>query len=279
MRADSRSDRRILIVGIDGLRLDQARIPGVAPVLSRLLGQGRLSHMTMELPTMSGPGWSTLLTGTRIAEHGVTGNSFIGHRLHSHPDVLSRAFHRDTSARTFAAAGWPPLVSPAGLGPVIHERREQQRAGLHHVFARDGETFGYTTVDAEIAAVSCAHLTQHHVDLGFVYFCGADEAGHLHGAMSEEYREAISRVDAHLGGLIAVIEERADAGEDWLVLTLTDHGHRPEGGHGGDSAEERASFLLAWSPEQSFLPAWPEQIQPWEVMDLVLEHRHPPHRQ
>ena len=36
--------------------------------------------------------------------------------------------------------------------------------------------------------------------------------------------------------------------EDWLVLVSTDHGRRPDGGHGGDTAEERTIFYLASGP-------------------------------
>jgi hypothetical protein len=33
-----------------------------------------------------------------------------------------------------------------------------------------------------------------------------------------------------------------------LILVSTDHGHRDEGGHGGDSPEERTVFFLASGP-------------------------------
>ena len=52
-------------------------------------------------------------------------------------------------------------------------------------------------------------------------------------------------VDA-VGRLVAAIQARPTyADEDWLILISTDHGRTDEGGHGGDSDEERIIFFLA----------------------------------
>lgn len=34
-------------------------------------------------------------------------------------------------------------------------------------------------------------------------------------------------------------------GEKWTVLVTSDHGHKPNGGHGGQSAEEATTFVIA----------------------------------
>ncbi|MCT1656594.1 MULTISPECIES: alkaline phosphatase family protein [Brevibacterium] len=270
------SARMILLLGIDGCRLSITAEDGIAPHLSRLQAAGRLHGMTMVPPTMSGPGWASILTGSTHEQHGVGGNDFIGHRLYSRPDLLSRAFYADQSTTTFAAAGWPPLIDPNGLGPVIHQRLEQQWAGQHRIIARDGETHGYVRVDAEIADYAAAMLAgAQAADVSFVYFCDVDETGHLYGLMGEEYRQAISRVDAHLGRIAAAIEQRAaEHGEDWLVVIVTDHGHVDAGGHGGDTPEECASFVITWSPGgQDRLPDWPDAIAPHELCELILATR------
>jgi hypothetical protein len=36
--------------------------------------------------------------------------------------------------------------------------------------------------------------------------------------------------------------------EDWLILSSTDHGRRSDGGHGGNSDEERTIYFLANGP-------------------------------
>lgn len=40
-------------------------------------------------------------------------------------------------------------------------------------------------------------------------------------------------------------ERKSKKREDWLVVITADHGHTPGGGHGGSSAGERATFVIA----------------------------------
>ncbi len=259
---------KVCLIGIDGLRLHEGLEE--SPTLRRLYDEGAHTDLTMELPTWSGPGWASLLTGSTHAEHGVQDNSFCGHHLWSHPDLLSRAFYLDQSLTTFAAAAWPPLVDPAGVGPVIQARWEQQKAEQHRVIVRDGETYGYITQDGEVAAAGAAALTL-GVDVSFIYLCGVDEAGHLYG-VHDEYRAAIRRVDAYLDTFTQIISRRAEAeGEDWLLVVVTDHGHKDEGGHGGDSPKERASFTIARRFGGSPV-VWPETLEPEELLGVLLEY-------
>lgn len=259
---------KVCLVGIDGLRLPIGLEE--SPTLHALAEHGARTDLTMEVPTDSGPGWSTLLTGTTHAEHGVLANSFCGHRLWSHPDLLSRAFYLDQSLVTFAAADWPPLVDPAGIGPVIQARVEQQRAEQHRVIVRDGETYGYRTMDAEIASEARAALSG-GPDVSFVYLGEADEAAHLHG-VGDDYRAAIRRIDASLDLFAGIIEQRAEeCGEDWLLVVTTDHGHLDEGGHGGDSPVERASFTLARRFGGRPLE-WPPSLAPQDLVGVLLEY-------
>lgn len=269
-------NRHLLLIGLDGTRWDIVAEDGVGSTLARLAREGSRHRMTMEVPTISAPGWGSILTGSTHAEHGLRDNSCVGGRTWNYPDFLSRAFYRDQSTRTFAAAGWPVLVDPAGLGPLIHPRAEQQKAGLHNVIVRDGETYGYVTVDAEIADISVAKLGPEGkgFDAGFVYFCDVDDAGHVHGLRGQEYRAAIRRVDGHVGRLIDAVATRHAEGEDWLVVLTTDHGHRDEGGHGGATQQERESWVIAWAPDGE-TPDWPEEIRPEELSTLMLDARQP----
>lgn len=265
---------RIMLLGIDGLRWDLAADSPSAPTLRAMAAEGELRAMVMETPTWSGPGWSSILTGTTHAEHGVVDNSFVGHKLFSKPDLLSRAFYQDQSTRTFAAAGWTPLVSPDGLGPVIHQRADQQKAGLHTVISRDGEVHGFVQIDADITDTALAALTSHKVpDVSFVYFCDVDDAGHLHGARTARYQAALARVDRHIARIQAAVRDRAEQfGEKWLLVVVTDHGHVDGGGHGGDSPEERNSFVLRWQSSGP-LTQWPDRVAPHELAGLLLEER------
>lgn len=262
--------RRVCLIGIDGLRADLAIDEGLMPTLSSLAATGSRHRVRTEVPTMSGPSWASLLTGASYAEHGVLDNTFLGGRLAAFPDFLSRAYYADQTTTTFAAASWPPLVDPEELGPIIQERREQHRAGLHRVVVRDGETHGYERADADIAQHSLWALRHDCPDASFLYFCEADEAGHLTGAQSPEYRAAMLRVDAHLAQIVQCIRDRqATQHEDWLVAVTTDHGHLDAGGHGGGHDHERDAFLVALALHGQ-QPAWPEELHPTELTPLLL---------
>ena len=261
---------KILLIGIDGLNLSSAI--DSSPSIARLKESAFFAELTMQAPTWSGPSWSSLLTGSTHEQHGVRDNSFNGHKLLYRPDLLSLAYYQDQSTTTFAAAGWPPLVDPASHGPVIHERREQQKAYQHRVIARDGETYGYTVIDSQIQSAAIYAIQNHGPDVSFVYFCGVDEAGHVFGSIGDEYKTAIARIDTYVENLLMAVKSRASSDEPWLVVITTDHGHLDAGGHGGDSSQERASFVIAAGFGREN-PQWPDEIEPHELTPLLLSER------
>jgi hypothetical protein len=69
-------------------------------------------------------------------------------------------------------------------------------------------------------------------DLTLVHPLYVDHAGHLAGATSPLYAAATERADRELGMLF----DRLDFEKDVVVFTA-DHGHRPDGGHGGPQPE------------------------------------------
>ena len=263
---------RFCLIGIDGLRIDDA-LDGGSPFLSELAATGTLTRMIMEVPTLSGPGWTSLLTATPHHAHRVVDNRFLGHGIAAGSDVLSRAALARPGTVTFAAASWPPLVDPVGPGPVIAWRSEDQRAGRHRVVMRDGETQGYRSSDAELSAAAEIALGGGGVDAAFVYLGEVDEAGHRHGGGSLRYRQAMRRVDEHLQSLSTAIATRADrAGEDWVVAVTTDHGHLDAGGHGGAEDVVRRSFVAArrFGPDHEQTLALDDTIEPWDVTPWLL---------
>lgn len=215
-----------------------------APTLGRLISQGAVLPVWMTPPTDSGPGWSSLLTGTTHEQNNVWWNEFVGHRLARTPDLLSRVFFANPSARTYAGATWDALVAPSSVGPVIHQRVDQQLGGQHQLFPASDFSRGCVSADAQVRRHAATVLNHEGPDAAFVYFEGVDEAGHAHGAASSEYREAIGAVDEHLRALVKAVAERYEQlGEEWLIAVTTDHGHKPEGGHGEDEVDVRRSFL------------------------------------
>ncbi|MBE8475071.1 HAD-IA family hydrolase [Streptomyces justiciae] len=234
---------RVLVVGIDGVRLDVLRrLP--TPHLDALAADGFLTPVEVDAdtPTMSGPCWATIVTGVTAAKHGVWSNDFTGHRLDVFPDFATRLAGQD-GRRTFVAAGWRPLMQARDGGPLF-------RAPSRSVFIEPAADTpeAWERCDEQITDAAVAVLTVDDMDASFVYLGAPDETAHFLGC-GEAYEAAVRQADRRLGRLLAAIRSRPSyADERWTVLVVTDHGHVDAGGHGGRTPQERTAWLAATGP-------------------------------
>jgi predicted AlkP superfamily pyrophosphatase or phosphodiesterase len=230
---------KVLVIGIDGVRPDVlADVP--TPVLDALAEGGAFTHRAWTVfPSVSGPSWSSLLIGVWPDKHGVTDNDFTGKRYDEYPDFLTRIETVRPELSTFAVADWKPLVAADDGRATISDRID-----VKHVL--DGYETGWPEGDERSVELAVDHLTTANPDALFVYLGTPDEISHETRAIGDEYREAIAQADQHVGRLVAAIRARPTyAQEDWLILVSTDHGRTEDGGHGGNTPEERTIFYLA----------------------------------
>lgn len=230
---------KVLVIGIDGVRPDVlAEVP--TPNLDALATAGTFTDSASTgRPTVSGPGWSSLLTGVWPAKHGVTDNDFTGERYDAYPDFLTRIEQVRPELATFAVVAWSPLGASESGRPTISDRVD-----VKHVL--DGYELGWAEADDSSVAIATGHLGSADPAALFVYLGNPDEVSHERQSIGREYREAIALADEHVGRLVAAVRARPGREqEDWLVLVATDHGRTDRGGHGGDSPEERTIFYLA----------------------------------
>lgn len=238
----SRARKKVLLVGIDGVRPDLLQ-EAETPHLDALAAAGFLCNAGMRMPTISGPGWSNILTGVWPENHGVYGNDFAGKNYDAYPDFLTRIERVRPALSTLAVADWPPLVSGAGGGPLIGDRVDAK------ILFNADQIGSYADADARSAQTAAHVLSVQNTDAAFVYLGNPDVVAHEVGALDPAYRQALETADAHVGQLIAAIKSRSTyTQEDWLILVSTDHGHVDGGGHGGDSPAELTVFVLASGP-------------------------------
>ncbi|ACU69081.1 type I phosphodiesterase/nucleotide pyrophosphatase [Catenulispora acidiphila DSM 44928] len=237
------STSRVLVIGIDGTRLDFLDAEPT-PNIDRVAGEGFLATVWVEdgTPTVSGPCWATAVTGTTIERHHIGSNDFAGHRLAEHPDFLT-VLTRDFGLHTYLAVGaWPPLATPADHGPMF-------AAPSRLTFATFGQSAqacdqGDETITRDAERI----LATENIHAAFVYLGANDATAHDQGC-GDLYRTAIRRTDARTGRLLAAVASRPDrATENWTFILLTDHGHLPEGGHGGTTTPERTAWIAACGP-------------------------------
>ena len=237
--ATAQTTPKVLLIGIDGVRPDVlAEVP--TPNMDALAASGwYTAEARTTTPSVSGPSWSSMLTGVWPEKHGVTNNDFTGRDYDRWPSFLTRLEDERPQLATFAALDWLPLAELEGGGPVLP-------ATIDMRVVLNGYDLGWAEADAELTGQAVRHLGNADPDAMFVYLGNPDETSHEHGSIGAEYRDAIALADRHVGMLIEAVRARSGyASEDWLVLVSTDHGRRADGGHGGDSPEEMTIFILA----------------------------------
>ncbi|MEU6380677.1 HAD-IA family hydrolase [Streptomyces sp. NPDC046909] len=260
---------RVLVVGIDGVRLDVLRRLST-PHLDALAADGFLTPVEVDAdtPTMSGPCWATIVTGVTVAKHAVWSNNFTGHRLDVFPDFTTRLAEKDDRP-TFVAAGWQPLMQARGGGPLF-------RAPARSVYIAPAEDTpeAWEECDERITAEAVRVLAGENMAATFVYLGAPDETAHFLGC-GEEYEASIRQADTRLGRLLTAVRSRPSyADERWTFLVVTDHGHADAGGHGGRTPEERTAWLAAVGPGIGAAPPVVRHIDV-AVQALVSAGRHP----
>ena len=234
--------KKVLVIGIDGIRVDILAETNT-PNIDKLIAEGFFSDQARtNVRTLSGPGWSSMLIGARTDKHLVDSNNLTGNDYATYPEFLTRLERVDSSFNTFAVVDWEPLGTTASGGPLFSE-------AVDELLFFDGSEEGYHRADSLSVAAAVDRLENEDVDAAFVYIGDADEVSHATGTYAPEYRSAIEEADVLVGRLVAAIQARPTyADEDWLILVSTDHGRDEEGGHGGDSDQERTIFFLAHGP-------------------------------
>ncbi|MEU9231408.1 alkaline phosphatase family protein [Streptomyces subrutilus] len=233
---------KVLVIGIDGAVLDRVKAAN-APHLKDLMAQGLTARSTLYAnpmaATSSGPGWSTIATGVWPDKHGVKDNSFAGKNYTAHPDFITRIENAKPALNTYAAADWEPVTSTDAGGPIFSAKVDKR-------LSLKGDRDGYGSEDPKIAAAAAAELQGQNPDAAFVYLGEIDIAGHSYGAASQQYLDAIGRVDKLIGQVLTAVQNRPTyAQENWKILVTTDHGHTNSGGHGGSTLQERGTFVIA----------------------------------
>lgn len=257
--------KRVLFIGIDGCRTDAltaAMERGLAPQM-KMLSESPTGLLTRQFyaggeigtpthqPTVSGPGWTSLLTGVWIDQHAVRDNRFLGGRFSTYTHFMRRIKEEHPTAWCASFADWPPIhthiadFSRVGEREFLDEKFTATPDAPRH-FIDNPEK------DIEVRDAALQSLRTRDADTMFVYFGQVDEFGH--GATdprasfspdSTLYLNAISHVDSHIGELIRALHARPKfTEEDWLILITTDHGGRGHS-HGGDSDVERNIWLIA----------------------------------
>jgi predicted AlkP superfamily pyrophosphatase or phosphodiesterase len=238
--------KKVLLIGIDGCRFD-ALMFSQAKNLQQLARTGAYSDLTDVLgdrktgaATITGPGWSSALTGAWADRHGVRDNAFRQHNLQNYPSFFHRLRAADPAADTVALVTWKPFQQ------FIFAADPSCRLVV------DGDTKGYGEGDRQVTDATVKVLDDEDPLAVFAYFGEVDITGHGYGfhPRSPKYTTAIETVDGQVERILTALKQRHSyAQEDWLVMVCTDHGGRgKEHGIGDTVPEIRNGFLILSGP-------------------------------
>lgn len=226
---------KTVVIGLDGTMLDYVKNANT-PNLHRLIAEGTSGQSSiLGHPTISGPSWSTILTGVWHTKHGVVDNSYNGARYDEYPTAFTRIEQANPQMRTASIATWGGIATISNSGTPKAD-----------VVVSTPDAGSGAATDTATATAVAAEIAANGPDFLFTQLDQVDGAGHSSGTSGAEYLPSLERVDAEVGRIVDAVDARSKAtGEKWTVLVTSDHGHKPNGGHGGQSAEEATTFVIA----------------------------------
>jgi hypothetical protein len=235
--------RRVVIVVIDGLRVDVSRR---LPYLNELRRGGIDAVAASGYPTWSRPNYVNILTGVPPALSGVRTNHF--HGVVTLDSLMDRVRDQPVPMRAGFGSDYSPVPSlflrPRSDGPIVppllepdpemtdSELTDEEAAiVLRRAIKLDVRSdFDDTHYEPWPGGFREAASTVIATGDGLaVLLVGAvDAAGHAYGGDSPEYAAAAFEVDAALRDVLAGLDLAQDA-----LIVVADHGHSDNGGHGG----------------------------------------------
>ncbi|MGH2399260.1 MAG: alkaline phosphatase family protein, partial [bacterium] len=202
--------RRVVLVVVDGLRLDSSR---TMKTLNALRGQGADFRAWTGEPSLSYPGWTLIASGAGPEVSGVTTNWYEGPVRVDH--LFAAAKRAGFRTGVAGHSGWGKLFTGS-----LDAR----------VFVNDPP---YTEIEplyrtSVTVASGALGLLKQDLQLVLVHLPSVDLLGHGFGGASPQYAESVRRVDTLLASLLAAVDLSSTT-----IIVTSDHGHIDRGGHGG----------------------------------------------
>ncbi len=226
-----------------------------APVMQGLMKAGTATlkafaggelHGVTEQPTISGPGWATLLTGIYRNRHGLEGNATHpynqqpipkggSYQVEAAPHFARRLIESMPTANVASITSWPWI-------------EDYFVAAQPQYFAYHSKGVGenYLAGDSDVSKQAVAYLSSNDPDVMFLHYSQVDGAGHASGFTPDNpgYLASIGKVDALVGQVLDAVRQRPQfAKEDWLTIMVTDHGGNGTA-HGGQTEGERTIPMI-----------------------------------
>jgi len=226
-------DGQVVIIIVDGLRPDMISAEN-NPTLTRLIEEGAatLEARTVR-PNITLPAITSILTGIRPRDHGVTWNDYEPGRGVVEATTI---FH---------------VAKEAGLSTALFSGKVKIRHAAPPKVI-DNLTARFLP-DVSIITLARAHLPEAGPGLTVVHLPNNDRAGHEYGWGSKQQHQALLATDIAIASLIKTIETNERIGPTRVIITAD---------HGGDGKNHQRTNRLT-----STVPwiIWGEGVEPAEL--------------
>jgi len=249
--------RKAVFILLDGIPADV--IERVAtPALDEIAAAGGYTRAYVggelggpsETPTVSAPGYMSLLTATWANKHNVRGNSNQSPN-YAYWNLFRIVESVEPSRQTAIFSTWldnRTVLIGEGHPDAGNFRLDHAVDGFELdtiAFPHDPASQYILAIDDRVTTDAAAYIAAKGPDLSWVYLQHTDDAGHAHGD-SEAFFTAVRQADARVGRIWEAVKQRQALGEEWMIVVTTDHGRdaRTGKGHGGQSARERTTWIV-----------------------------------
>ena len=209
----------VILISVDGLRADYLR-RGITPNISGLAARGvTTSAMRPSFPSLTFPNHYTLVTGLRPDRHGVVNNNMQDAEL----GRFSMSIRTAVEDARWWNGGEPIWVTAEKAGiataTMFWPGSEAPVGGIrpHRWLRFDGAMPEAARVDQLLAWLD----ERPRPGFATLYFDTVDHDGHEFGPDSPQLNEAVARVDAQIGRLLAGLQQRGIAAN---IILVADHG-------------------------------------------------------
>ena len=248
--------RKAVFIILDGIPADVVeRVP--TPAIDAIAAAGGYARAHVggtiggptETPTVSAPGYMSLITGTWAYKHNVRGNSNQSPN-YAYWNLFRIVEVADSTRRTAIFSTWldnRTVLVGEGRADAGNIRLDHAVDGFELdtvAYPHDAAHAWVLAIDERVSREAAEYIAEKGPDLSWVYLQHTDDAGHAFGD-GEAMDAAVRRADAMVGRVWAAVKQREALGERWMIVVTTDHGRdaRTGKGHGGQSERERTTWI------------------------------------
>ena len=198
----------------------------------------------VERPTISGPNWSSILTGTRVDKHNVFNNDFSDNSLILYPSIFHYIEKSSPYLKTSSIVNWSPINEHIAIDADYRETKAIN--------------------DLEVYNIAKEKITNSLSDVMFIQFDELDVAGHNFGFSknSNEYCNTLKIIDNYILNLHTLIENKRKLDENWIFIVVSDHGGDGNSHSESENIHVNRTVLILENPNlKPISEKWPTSVQ------------------